>query len=99
MIVLAGSFRIAPGQKAAALEALEAMVIASRAEQGCRAYSFAFDVLDDHCVRVFEAFDDAAALQAHRDSPHMAAFRAVRERFGFHERVMAEFDIAARRDI
>jgi quinol monooxygenase YgiN len=99
MIVLAGAFRIGDGQKAAALSALQAMAAASRAEPGCLDYSFAFDVTDDHCVRVFEAFRDAEALQAHRDSAHMAAFRSVREAFGFHARVMAEYDIAARREI
>jgi quinol monooxygenase YgiN len=99
MIVLAGSFRIGAGMRGAAQKALEAMVLASRAEPGCRAYSFAFDALDDHCVRVFEAFDDAAALEAHRASAHMAAFLTVREAFDFHDRAMVEYDVAGARDI
>lgn len=94
MIALAGSFRIASGQRDAAIPVLTAMVEASRSEPGCIAYSFAFDALDDHLVRVFELFTDAAALQAHRDSPHMATFRAAREHVGFHARDITEYDIA-----
>jgi quinol monooxygenase YgiN len=99
MIALAGHFRVAEGRRAAALSALQTMVAASRQEPGCLHYSFSFDVLDDHCVRVFELFVDADALQAHRDSPHMAAFRAMHDSVGFHGRELAEYQIAGWRQI
>jgi quinol monooxygenase YgiN len=93
MIILAGSIRIAPGQRDAALGVIEPMVEATRAEDGCLAYSFAFDVLDDHLVRIFEVFRDAEALKAHRSSPHMAAWRATWPTIGIGDRDMHHYDV------
>ena len=98
-IALAGSIRIAPGRRAEALPHLEAIVRATRTESGCLSYSFAFDVLDDHLVRIFEVFKDAEALAAHRASPHMAAWRACWSEAGIGDRDMAEYEIAAMRKI
>lgn len=94
VIVLAGSFRIAPEHRAEALAAAEAMIAATRAEPGCIAYSFAVDLLDDHLIRVFEVFEDADALAAHRASPHMATWRAQAAAIGLSERRMAQYDVA-----
>ena len=99
MIVLAGSIRIAAGKREAALTAIRAMVAASRAEPGCLAYSFAFDVNDDHLVRIFEAFVDSEAREAHRNSPHMAAWRAAWPEAGIGDRDMMEYDVSAARKI
>jgi quinol monooxygenase YgiN len=99
MIALAGSIRVAPGRRADALPHLEAIVRATRNEPGCVSYSFAFDVLDDHLVRIFEVFRDADALKAHRASPHMATWRSVWAEAGIGDRDMAEYDIAAMRKI
>ncbi|MDX2235126.1 MAG: putative quinol monooxygenase [Hyphomonadaceae bacterium] len=99
MIVLAGTIRIAAGRREAALPHLHAIVAASRAEAGCIAYSFAFDVADDHLVHIFEVFEDAAAREAHRQAPHMAAWRAVWEEVGIGDRRMREYVVAQARDI
>jgi quinol monooxygenase YgiN len=99
VIALAGTIRIAPGRRADAMPHLEAIVHASRSEPGCVSYAFAFDVLDDHLVRIFEVFRDAEALAAHRASPHMAAWRAVWNQTGIGDRDMAEYDISATRKI
>ena len=59
------------------------MVNGTRAEPGCIEYSFAFDALDDHLLRIFEVFVDDAALAAHRASAHMASWRTLMpERMG-----------------
>jgi quinol monooxygenase YgiN len=99
MIVLAGTVRIAPGQRAQAMPHLQAMVRESRKEPGCLDYAFAFDVEDDHLVRIFECFADAEALQAHRDSAHMKAWRAVWGEVGIGERDMKSYAVADRRVI
>lgn len=99
VVVLAGSIRIAPGRRAMALPHLKAIVEASRTEPGCLAYSFAFDVLDDHLVRIFEVFENADALAAHRASPHMAAWRAAWDVAGVGERDMAQYDASDWRPI
>lgn len=99
VIVLAGSIRIAPGHRDQAMPHIQAIVEASRAEPGCLAYSFAFDVLDDHLVRIFEVFESADALAAHRASPHMAAWRAAWAQAGIGDRNMAHYDVADWRPI
>ena len=97
MIALAGTIRIAPGMREAALPCVRAMVAASRTEPGCLRYSFAFDVNDDHLVHIFELFIDSAAREAHRQSAHMKTWRESWPAAGIGERDMTEYDIAATR--
>jgi quinol monooxygenase YgiN len=99
MIILAGTVRIAEGKREAALVPMRAMVEASRAEPGCLRYAFSFDLLDDHLLRVFEVFEDEAALAAHRASPHMAAWRAAGAALGIGERDMSQYDVSGARTI
>lgn len=99
MILLAGTIRIGVGQRAAALAPILKMVEATRAEPGCLEYAFAFDVLDDHLVRIFEIFVDAAALAAHRASPHMAEWRAAQPGFGVSDRNMSSYQVQEARKI
>jgi quinol monooxygenase YgiN len=82
MIILAGTVRIAAGRREAALPMLRFMVEHTRREPGCVSYAFAFDALDDHLVRIFEVFQDEAALAAHRASEHMAQWRAALPELG-----------------
>jgi quinol monooxygenase YgiN len=95
MIILAGTIRIAAGKRAAAQTALERMVHATRAESGCVEYAFAFDVLDEHLLRIFEVFRDADALAAHRASSHMAEWRAASAELGIHDRKLNQYEIAS----
>jgi quinol monooxygenase YgiN len=95
MIVLAGTIRIAPGMREKALPHIRAIVAASRTEPGCLAYSFAFDVNDDHLVHIFECFADRVAREAHRAMPHMDAWRACWAEAGIGDRTMTEYDVAS----
>jgi quinol monooxygenase YgiN len=96
VIVLAGTVRIAPGMREKALPHILRMVEASRAEPGCLEYSFAFDVKDDHLVRIFECFVDDAAREVHRNSPHMAAWRAAWAEAGIGDRAMMRYVVTER---
>ena len=99
MIALAGTVRIQPGLREAALPHIRAMVAASRAAPGCLKYSFAFDVNDDHLVHIFEVFIDNAAREAHRTSAHMKTWREGWPATGIGDRDMTEYDIAEARKI
>lgn len=99
MIALAGTVRIQPGMRETALPHIRAMVAASRAEPGCIAYSFAFDVDDDHLVHIFEVFRDNDARETHRNSAHMKTWREAWPAAGIGDRNMMEYDIAAARKI
>jgi quinol monooxygenase YgiN len=100
MIILAGSIRITPGQpgqpgqREAAIEPMRRMVAATRAEPGCISYAFAFDVDDDHLIRIFEVFRDAEALAAHRASAHMAHWRASLPALGIGGREMWQYEVS-----
>ncbi len=52
------------------------MCEASRAEQGCNAYRYAFDIEDDRAVTFHEEWIDEGALTAHFAEPHFATFGA-----------------------
>jgi quinol monooxygenase YgiN len=99
MLILAGSIRIAQGKREVALEPIRTMVEATRAEPGCLSYAFAFDVLDDHLVRIFEVFENEAALAAHRASQHMAAWRAAGQALGISDRDLSQYDVSGSRKI
>jgi quinol monooxygenase YgiN len=99
MIILAGSIRIGTGKRDDAMDVMSRMVEATRAEDGCIAYSFAFDLADDHMIRIFEVFQDEAALAAHRASPHMDEWRAAAPMLGVGDRDMWQYDVTSSRSI
>ncbi len=78
MILVVGTFRMPPENIAAALPAAERVVQATRAEDGCHAYSYAQDLFDPGLIHVSEKWRDREALQAHFKSAHMQAWIAER---------------------
>jgi quinol monooxygenase YgiN len=70
MIALAVTYVIAAGREAEAEGHLRALTSATRQEPGCRSYDV-FRAKDDaRAFFIFERYDDEAALDAHRASPH-----------------------------
>jgi len=51
------------------------MITATRREDGCLEYAFAQDLADPELFRIIERWRDEAALAAHFQTPHMAAFQ------------------------
>lgn len=76
MLIIEGWMQFAPGEIDKFSEAARQMVDATRAEPGCLHYAFARDMNDPDIIRISERWVDAAALEAHFTSPHMAAFGA-----------------------
>lgn len=77
MIVIQGSVRVNPSQIEEVRDAARAMVTATRAEDGCIAYTFAEDVTDPGLIHIIERWRDQDAITAHGKTPHMAAFGAA----------------------
>lgn len=75
MIIIQGHARFTPGTATAHLDAMRAMVEATRAEDGCLLYAFAFDAIDPDLMHITERWDNADTLAAHGSSTHMAEFR------------------------
>lgn len=90
MIVIEGTFRIDDVERAR--PHMHAMIAASRDEQGCIDYAYAFDVLDPHLVRVHERWQDRAALAAHAAAPHIKAWRAAWPEFGGRDRALRAYE-------
>ena len=98
-ILIAGTVRVPPENLDAFRPHMEAMLAASRAEDGCLEYSYAVDVADTGLIRVFEAWRDQAAIDAHFQTPHMAAWRAAWPSFGVSDRRLFAYDVAAQRQL
>lgn len=75
MIVVSGKAKLPAGALQAFRNEMEAMITASRAEDGCIDYSYGVDVLEPDTLVVVEYWEDWAALEAHFATPHMTAWR------------------------
>ena len=98
-IVIAGTVRAPPENLAAFRPHMQAMLAASRAEDGCLVYSYAEDVAEPGLIRVFEVWRDQAALEAHFRTDHMAAWRAAWPQFGVGDRRLTLYETAAEREL
>lgn len=87
--------RVATGKRDDALIALEPLVEGSRAESGCVGYSMGFDILDDHLLNIFEAFEDEDALEAHRTTGHVAEWEAAATLLGISDLVLSRYEATA----
>jgi len=98
-LILAGTVRIPRQNLDSFRPHMIAMLAASRIEDGCLTYSYAEDVAEPGLIRVFEVWRDQAALDAHFEAPHMAAWRAAWPAFGVGDRALIAYDVAAERPL
>jgi quinol monooxygenase YgiN len=74
MIVVIVEIQSSAESIAALTEAILEMQKATRAEAGCRDYTFCVALEDPGKLRVNECWEDETALKRHLGAPHMAAF-------------------------
>ena len=98
-LIVAGTVRVPPQNIERFRPHMQAMLDSSRAEDGCLAYSYAVDVADPGLIRVFEAWRDQAALDAHFQTPHMATWRAAWPSFGVSDRKLSLYEVASERPL
>lgn len=98
-LIIAGTVRVPPENLVRFKPHMEAMLVASRAEDGCLAYSYAEDVAEPGLIRVFEAWRDQAAIDAHFRTAHMAEWRAAWPQFGVSDRQLSLYEVAAERPL
>jgi quinol monooxygenase YgiN len=78
MLIVAAEAVVDEGAIGGLREALRTMEAETRKEPGCLTYAFSVDVSDPGTLRIFERWESPAALAAHFQTPHMAAFgRAI----------------------
>lgn len=98
-LIIAGTVRCPPENLEAFKPHMIAMLTATRAEDGCISYSYAVDVEDPGLIRVFEAWRDAAALEAHFKAPHLADWRASWPKYGVSDRKLFAYEVASEREV
>jgi quinol monooxygenase YgiN len=98
-LVVAGTFRIPPEHLEAARPHMRDVVAASQAEDACVAYSYAEDIAEPGLIRVFEAWRDAAGLEAHFTTPHMISWIEIRKGFGLFDRRIFAYEVASERQL
>lgn len=77
MIVVNATIEATEDTIEAMREAIAAMEIASRAEDGCHDYTFSVELNNPAVLRITEKWENMAALEAHFTMPHMADFQAA----------------------
>lgn len=76
MIALTVSLQVIPGRRDAFLEAIEENARHTVADEpGCRSFEVSCDVDDDHHFLFRELYEDEAAVESHRKTPHYQAWR------------------------
>lgn len=94
MIVVSGTIEIESADLARALEAGREAAAATRTEPGCRAYAFYQDIEAPARIRVFEEWDDEAALKRHFEMPHFQHFREVLGTIRVLDRKIKRYEVA-----
>ena len=92
MILVVGTFRLPPENLAAALPMAQRVVEATRAEDGCFAYSYAQDLFDPGLIHVSEKWRDREALAAHFKAPHMQTWMTERAALNLSDRNIRVFE-------
>jgi len=90
-IVVVGQFRLPPENVSLAHAAMERVVVATRSEDGCIAYSYAEDMIEPGLIRITEVWSSRAALAAHFETPHMKKWQQERAEFGLSGREITAY--------
>ena len=78
MLIVAGKARFETvGDMEKVLGAGQTMIAETLKEAGCQDYTYSRDITDDRTMRIWELWDDQAALDVHFQAPHMATFTAA----------------------
>lgn len=74
MIVVSGTITLDPANHDKAVAAMQTLAEATNQEEGCISYGFFSALGEQGSFRVFEEWQDQAAMDEHMASAHMAAF-------------------------
>jgi len=92
MLLIIGTFRLAPERFSEARPVMERMITASRAEPGCLHYAYSADLLEPGLMRVMEVWRDQPSLDAHFASAHIAEWRSAWPALGIGQRDLVLYE-------
>lgn len=81
-ILVTGVMDIDPAKRDDFIAAVNELMAATRAEDGCEHYSFSADVADDGRFYISEQWRDQAAVDSHNATAHLATFMGSVGDFG-----------------
>ena len=93
MLLIIGTVRLPPANVERAREAMRAMTLATRAEDGCVEYSYAEDVFERGLIHVKEMWRDQAALDRHFPSGHIGVWRTAWPELGIGNRDLRAYEV------
>jgi quinol monooxygenase YgiN len=96
-LLIAGTYRVPPGNVDGLKPHMLTMMAKSRAEEGCIHYVHTLDLEEPGLVRVFEAWRDQACLDAHVKIAHFADWRAAGAQMGVSDRRLFAYEVASER--
>ncbi|WP_171129630.1 MULTISPECIES: putative quinol monooxygenase [unclassified Ruegeria] len=77
MLIVTGTVEVSADNVETATQAAQIMVAETMKEPGCLIYEFSQVLGHVNLFRVYEEWEDQAALEAHFATPHMAEFGRV----------------------
>ncbi len=92
MLLIAGTFRIQPEDRDAAIDAMSWMMAETAKEAGCVSYTMSADLTDPTLFHLFEEWESDEHIQAHFVVPHMAVFQEKLGKLGTIERSIYRYD-------
>ncbi len=99
MIVVTGTVPFKAEFEEQLLDAARTVTAATRAEDGCLAYSLTLDLLEPNTAIICEMWRDDAALDAHMAASHMAVFIGTIMPMLANAPVIERHDISATRSL
>ena len=75
-IIIAGTLRFDPDKTDEAMSAVVEMMEATHREEGCHAYVFSADPIEEGLLHIFEKWESEEDLAAHFETAHIAQFRS-----------------------
>lgn len=94
MLIIAGTITLAPEQLDDALALALPFGAQVREEPGCIEYLFTPNPAVPGELRLFEVWQDEAALQVHFTTPHMAEWQAQIGQFDIRGRDLTKYEVA-----
>lgn len=93
MILMLGSFRVAPNRVKTLTNHARAMLHATQDEDGCLSYAFAEDIDELGLIRIEARWQTREALNAHLRAPHAVAWRMAQAEIGVMAHQVETFEV------
>ena len=96
MLLIAGTIRVQPEDRDAAVAAMAEMMAETAQEEGCVSYDFSADLTQPELFHLFEEWESEEHLKAHFVAPHMAVFQAAIANLGEVQRSIFRYDASGK---